>query len=131
MYSNIKQQLLKKYQSQKKEMKKAKVKEVEIKVALAYYSDVVIKNRRGKTQIIRNKASATKEDILEKAFEKHARLDQTFDDSVSYKLLYPHFSEIEYVPGTKDLFKLREYKVAVGKDCKHLIIKTMSVHYNV
>lgn len=43
-----------------------------------------------------------------------------FDSVSPYVLLYPDFSEVYFVPGTKDIFSLSKYKEAIGKDYKRL-----------
>lgn len=94
----------------KKKMQDAKssVREVEVKVSLAY--------RRGKLQLI----NAGKEELLKKAMEKHAQFDQTFEESLLYTLLYPDFSHVQLIPGTNEAFSKQGYKKASGKDYKRL-----------
>lgn len=96
------------------------MKDVEIKVSLASQNDGVLKPRRGKSQVIRVKATSNKSEIIGKAVAKHSRFDQSFDDSVAYTLLYPDFSEAVFIPGTSDMFTLSAYKEAIGKDYQRL-----------
>ena len=56
------------------------------------------------------KSSADKEEITRKTVEKHSSFDQTFDGTVSYVLLYPDFSQVNWVPGTMEPFVLSSYK---------------------
>jgi len=97
-----------------------KVVEVEVKVGIASVADGVFKARRGKTHCVTVKSSADKEEITRKAVEKHSSFDQTFDGTVPYVLLFPDFSEVNFVPGTKETFVLSSYKKAIGKDYKRL-----------
>ena len=102
-----------KYQNQGKEVKENKV---EIKVGLAYCTkEGILKSRRGTTQIITVKLNASKDEILKIAFEKRTNFDQSFDDSVMYTLLYPDYSEVVYIPGTKERFSLSAYREASRK----------------
>ena len=94
--------------------------EVEVKVCLAYHKDGKTKARRGKVQIIKVSSEAGRDDFLKKSVEKHAQFDQTFDDSVTYSLLYPDFSPVGLIPGTKEEFTLQGYKQACGKEFKRL-----------
>ena len=95
---------------------------VEIKVGIAAQTDGVVKARRGKTHVnvITVSSSATKEGITQKAIEKHRSFDQTFDETVTWALLYPDFQEIQWIPGTRQPFILSYYKQAIGKDYKRL-----------
>jgi hypothetical protein len=93
---------------------------VDIKVGIAAQTDGVIKARRGKTHIVTVSSSATKEEITQKAIEKHRSFDQTFDETVAWVLLYPDFREIQWIPGTTQPFILSNYKQAIGKDYKRL-----------
>jgi hypothetical protein len=93
---------------------------VDIKVGLASQTDGAIKTRRGKTHVITVTSTATKEQIVEKAVEKHSSFDQSFDDTVAYVLLYPDYREVRCVPGTTQPFVLANYKQAIGKDYKRL-----------
>ncbi|XP_032233480.2 uncharacterized protein LOC116615708 isoform X2 [Nematostella vectensis] len=104
----------------KKSTTKATPKDVEVKVALAYRNDGMIKRSRGKVQIVRAKTTSSKEDILASAIQKHSRFDKTFDESRDYTLLYPDFSEVRCIPGTENQFTLNEYKEALGKEYKRL-----------
>jgi len=51
---------------------------------------------------------------------KHSSFDQNFDGSISCVLLFPDFSKVIFVPGTKEQFVLSSYKKAIGKDYKRL-----------
>ena len=93
---------------------------VEIKVGIASQSDGTIKTRRGKTHVITVNSSASKEQIVQKAVEKHSSFDQSFDDTVAYVLLYPDYQEVRCIPGTTKPFVLSEYKQALAKDYKRL-----------
>jgi hypothetical protein len=93
---------------------------VEIKVGMASQSDGTIKTRRGKTHVITVNSSASKEEIVQKAVEKHSSFDQSFDDTVAYVLLYPDYREVHCIPGTTKPFVLSEYKQAISKDYKRL-----------
>ena len=93
---------------------------VEIKVGIAAQTDGVVKVRRGKTHVITVSSSATKEEITQKAVEKHRSFDQTFDETVAWVLLYPDFREIRWIPGTRQPFILSNYKQAIGKDYRRL-----------
>ena len=66
------------------------------------------------------KSNADKGDITRKAIAKHSSFDQTFDGTVPYVLLFPDFSEVNFVPGTKEPFVLSSYKQAISKDYKRL-----------
>ena len=61
-------------------------------------------------------SSVPKEEITQKAIEKH----RSFDQTVAWVLLYPDFREIQWIPGTRQPFILSNYKQAVGKDYKRL-----------
>jgi hypothetical protein len=87
-------------------------------------TDGVVKVRRGKTHVVTVSLSATKEEITQKAIEKHRSFDQTFDETVAWVLLYPDFQEIQWIPGTTQPFILSNYKQAIGKDYK-LLTKNM------
>ena len=93
---------------------------VEIKVGIAAQTDGVVKARRSKTHVITVSSSATKEEITQKAIEKHRSFDQTFDETVAWVLLYPNFQEIQWIPGTRQPFILSIYKQAIGRDYKRL-----------
>lgn len=94
---------------------------MEVKVGIAYVADGgVCKARRGKTHFVTVKSSADKEEITRKAVEKHSSFDQTFDGTIPYVLLFPDFSQVNFVPGTKEAFLLSSYKKALGKDYKRL-----------
>ena len=54
-------------------------KEVEIKVGLAYVNDGVFKARQNKTHILKVKNDIERDELIEKAFTKHANFDQSFD----------------------------------------------------
>ena len=96
-------------------------KEVEIKVGLAYVnSDGVFKTRRNKTHILKVRNDIEKDELIEKAIVKHGNFDQSFDYVSPYVLLYPDFSEVYFVPGTKEAFSLMKYKEAISKDYKKL-----------
>ncbi|KAK3750313.1 hypothetical protein QZH41_001773 [Actinostola sp. cb2023] len=95
-------------------------KQVEVKVALAYQDDGIYKRCRGKVQIVRVNTTSSREDLLQSAIEKHATFDKTFDETLSDTLLYPDYSEVHSIPGTKDLFTLCAYKEAIGKEYKRL-----------
>ena len=56
---------------------------VEIKVGIAAQTNGVVKACRGKTHVITLISSATKEEITQKAIEKHRSFDQTFDKTVA------------------------------------------------
>ena len=58
-----------------------KVIEMKVKVSIASVADGVFKAWRGKTHCIPVKSSADKEEITQKAVEKHSSFDQTFDGS--------------------------------------------------
>ena len=90
--------------------------DVEVKVAFASYVDGVFKIRRGKMHSITVKSNAEKEEITRKAIAKHSSFDQTFDGTIPYVLLFPDFSEVNFVPGTKDPFVLSSYKQAISMD---------------
>ncbi|KAK3735184.1 hypothetical protein QZH41_000470 [Actinostola sp. cb2023] len=94
-------------------------KQVEVKVALAYQDDGIYKRCQGKVQIVRVNTTSSREDLLQSAIEKHATFDKTFDETLSYTLLYPD-SEVHSIPGTKDIFTLCAYKEAIGKEYKRL-----------
>ena len=98
----------------------AKIVEVEVKVGIASAADGVCKARRGKTHFVTVKSSADKEEITRKAVEKHSSFDQAFDGTIPYVLLFPDFSQVNFVPGTKEAFLLSSYKKAIGKDYKRL-----------
>jgi len=66
------------------------------------------------------KSYADKDEITRKAVEKHSSFDQTFDGTIPYVLLFPHFSRVFFVPGTKEAIVLSSYKKAIGKDYKRL-----------
>ena len=115
--------------SKKKARREEKTKEVEVKVSLASCSNEgVIKSRRGKTQAVRVNTTATKDDLLKKALEKHTTFDQTFDASVPYTLLYPDFSEVRNIPGTTEAFKLSSYKEAISKEYKRITFYIIPCH---
>ena len=91
----------------KKKMKKqplgkpavpAKHMDVEVKVGIASHFDGVFKSQRGKMHSITMKSNADKEDITQKAIAKHSSFDQTFDGTIPYVLLFPDFSEVNFVP---------------------------------
>ena len=65
--------------------------DMEIKVGIAAQTDGVLKSRRGKTHTVTVKSTTNKEDIIRRATEKHTSFDQSFDDTISYVLLYPDF----------------------------------------
>jgi DNA mismatch repair ATPase MutL len=95
-------------------------KEVEIKVGMAYI-DGVFKTRRNKTHIFKVKTDIEKEELIEKAIIKHGNFDQSFDRVSPYVLLYPDFSEVNFVPGTEEIFSLVKYKEAISKDILPLL----------
>ena len=98
-----------------KVMVPAKIVEVEVKVGLASVADGVCKARRGKTHLVTVKSTADKEEITRKAVEKHSSFDQAFDGTIPYVLLFPDFSQVNFVPGTKEAFLLSSYKKAIEK----------------
>ena len=98
----------------------AKIVEVEVKVVIASAADGVSKARRGKTHFVTVKSSADKEEITRKAVEKHSSFDQAFDGTIPFVLLFPDFSQVNFVRGTKEAFLLSSYKKAIGKDYKRL-----------
>ena len=51
---------------------------------------------------------------------KHATFDRSFDESLEYVLLYPNFSEVNHIPGTKDMFTLDANRDVLGKEFKRL-----------
>lgn len=57
---------------------------------------------------------------MQKTKAKYASLDQTFDETLRYSLLYPNFREVVNVPGTNNKFQLSAYKQAIGKEFKQL-----------
>ena len=60
---------------------------VKIKFGIAAQTDGVVKACRGKTHVITVIiSSATKEEITQKAIEKHRSFDQTFDETVAWVL---------------------------------------------
>ena len=97
-----------------------KVTDVEVKVGIASQVDGILKARRGKTHSVTVKSTADRQEITKKAIAKHSSFDQNFDGSISYVLLFPDFSEVIFVPGTKEQFVLSSYKKAIGKDYKRL-----------
>ena len=66
------------------------------------------------------KTDIEKEELIEKAIIKHGNFDQSFDRVSPYVLLYPDFSEVNFVPGTGEIFSLVKYKEAISKDYKKL-----------
>ena len=94
--------------------------DVEVKVGIASHADGVFKSRRGKMHSIIVKSNAEKGEITRKAIAKHSSFDQTFDGTIPYVLLFPDFSEVNFVPGTNDPFVLSSYKQAISKDYKRL-----------
>ena len=94
--------------------------DVAVKVGIASQVDGVFKSRRGKMHSITVKSNADKGEIIGKAIAKHSSFDQTFDGTIPYTLLFPDFSELNVVPGTKDPFVLSSYKQAISKDYKRL-----------
>ena len=95
-------------------------KKVEIKVGMAYVIDGVFKTRRNKTHILKVKNDIERKELIEKAIIKHGSFDQSFDRVSPYVLLYPDFSEVHFVPGSKEIFSLMKYKEAISKDYKKL-----------
>ncbi len=55
---------------------------VDIKVGIAQQVDREVKAHQGKTRIITVSSSANKEEITQKAKEKHASFDQSFDQAI-------------------------------------------------
>ena len=98
----------------------AKSVDVEVKVGLASQVDGVFKSRRGKMHSITVKSNADKGEIIGKAIAKHFSFDQTFDGTIPYVPLFPDFSEVNVVPGTKEPFVLSSYKQAISLDYKRL-----------
>ena len=107
-------------QANKSSVPSSKVVDVEVKVGVASQVDGIFKGRRGKTHFVSVKTTADKDDITKKAVAKHSSFDQNFDGTISYLLLFPDFSEVNFVPGTKEQFVLSSYKRAIGKDYKRL-----------
>ena len=97
-----------------------KATDVEVKVGITSLVDGIFKARRGKTHSVTVKSTADKDEITRKAIAKHSSFDQNFDGAISYVLLFPDFSEVNFVPGTKELFELSSYKKAIGKDYRRL-----------
>ena len=79
---------------------------------MAYVIDGVFKIRRNKTHILKVKTDIEKEELIEKAIIKHRNFDQSFDRVSPYVLLYPEFREVNFVPGTEEIFSLVKYKEA-------------------
>lgn len=48
------------------------------------------------------KSNTDKEEITQKATAKQSSFDQTFDGTIPYVLLFPDFSEVNFVPRTKE-----------------------------
>ena len=94
--------------------------DVAVKVGIASQVDGVFKSRHGKMHSITVKSNADKGEIIGKAIAKHSSFDQTFDGTIPYTLLFPDFSEVNVVPGTKDPFVLSSYKQAISEDYKCL-----------
>ena len=70
--------------------------------------------------IFKVKTDIEKEELIEKAIIKHGNFDQSFDRVSPYVLLYPDFSDVNFVPGTEEIFSLVKYKEAISKDYKKL-----------
>ena len=115
----------KKSSSSANEAKKAV--NVDIKVGVATQSDGKIRMQPGKTHFVSVSTEADRYEIIRKAITKHASFDQTFDETLVYRLLYPDFREVRYIPGTTELFKLSKYKQAIAKDYKRLTFYLISL----
>ena len=89
---------------------------MEVKVGISQQTNSVVKIRQGKTNIITISSSTNEKIIPQKAKEKHASFDQSFDTGIEYVLLYPDFREVKFIPGTTQPFILSDYKDAIGKD---------------
>ena len=98
----------------------AKSVDVPVKVGIASQADGVFKSRRGKMHSITVRSNAYKREIIGKAIAMHSSFDQTFNGTIPYTLLFPDFSEVNVVPGTKEPFVLSSYKQAISKDYKRL-----------
>ena len=65
-------------------------------------------------------SNAERGEITRKAIAKHSSFNQTFDGTIPYVLLFPDFSNLNFVLGSNDPFVLSSYKHAISKDCKCL-----------
>ena len=93
---------------------------VMVYIGLKRYKDGCLKTVKGKRLPIRVPKSATCKLILQKAIEKMAAFDRSFDADEKYDLLYQDGSTALFMPGTKDFFELEKYRFELGRDYKRI-----------
>ena len=93
---------------------------VMVYIGLKRYKDGCLKTVKGKRLPIRVPKSATCKLILQKAIEKMAAFDRSFDADEKYDLLYEDGSTALFMPGTKDFFELEKYRFELGRDYKRI-----------
>ncbi|XP_028416429.1 uncharacterized protein LOC114540493 [Dendronephthya gigantea] len=95
---------------------------VMVYVGIKRYKDGCLKTVKGKRLPIRVPKSATCNFILQKATEKMAAFDRSFDTTEKYDLLYEDGSHALFMPGTKDFFELEKYRFELGRDYKRITL---------
>lgn len=76
---------------------------------------------RSSTVVISAFPSATAEELLHLAVEKHLACDRSLP-RINYRLIYPDGTEVRSIPGTEDCFSLAKYKHFIGKAYQRLML---------
>ena len=121
------QEFLKRKADSRKEKKVEK--DVSINIGIMRYVNGTLKFCRGCNLPVTVPTSASRDDILVKAVNKHVNHDRNMiRDNLQYTLLYPDGTEVKTLPGASDCFILHKYKDEVGKSysCVTLYIATKS-----
>ncbi len=111
-----------KSESQGPSKKKAKVQDqnVTINIGMKRLVDEALKNVHGKRLPLTISKDSNYAHILEKAVPKFKAFDRNFNHEVEYVLLYDDGQCAQFMPG--DFFNLEEYRMALGKDYKHITL---------
>lgn len=81
-----------------------------------------LKKVRGQTVMLLVDPSATADDILPLAVDKHCACDWNLSRTAQYKLLYPDGQLVRHVPGSTEPFTLSSYKAFIGKPYQKLVL---------
>ena len=81
-----------------------------------------LKKVRGQTVMLLVDPSATVDDILPLAVDKHCACDWNLSRSAQYELLYPDGQLVRHVPGSTEPFTLMNYKAFIGKPYQKLVL---------
>jgi hypothetical protein len=82
---------------------------VTISVGICTSSNDIVKPVRGKYLPLKIGKSASAETLLSEALKKRYAYDNAFKTDRSYRLCYPDGSKAQYLPGTKEKFRLAKY----------------------